>query len=137
MIATASLTEQTRYARTLPCLAQSVGEAREAVRAALSAWGLSELADVGTLLVTELVANSVQHTPCRFIRVIVSRRDEILVRISVVDRSHDLPVPRAADVNDAAGRGLALIETLTHRWGTETKNWGKAVWGELRSEVGQ
>jgi anti-sigma regulatory factor (Ser/Thr protein kinase) len=132
--ATAHSTGHPGYTETMPCAAESAETARSLVRTALAAWSLEHLTDDGTLVVTELVANAATHTRCRLIRVTVTRLSQGLVRISVVDKSRSVPVHRTPDNGDVRGRGLVLVEALTFRWGTEIKNWGKSVWGELGSE---
>ncbi|MGR6973191.1 ATP-binding protein [Streptomyces cynarae] len=123
------------YSETLPGLEESAEVARKLVRTALSAWALEELADVGTLLVTELVANAVQHTNSRLIRVVISRPSERFVRIGVVDKARVLPeFIKPGDDLLTSGRGLLLVDALAERWGADLYRWGKQVWAELMSE---
>lgn len=61
------------YTETLPCTAQSAATARRLVRTALAVWGIEHGADAATLIVSELVANAVDHTDCRVIRITVTR----------------------------------------------------------------
>ncbi|MEW2114928.1 ATP-binding protein [Streptomyces sp. NPDC005474] len=122
------------YSETLPCLEESAEIARKLVRTALTAWQLEELTDAGALLVSELVANAVQHTNSRLIRVVISRPSERFVRIGVVDKSLTMPeITRSnGDELSVGGRGLVLMDAVTERWGTDLYRWGKQVWGELR-----
>ncbi|MGW6309471.1 ATP-binding protein [Streptomyces niveus] len=130
--------EHPGYTQTLPCTARSVVPARSLVRTALGAWGLGHLTDTGALIVTELVSNSVRHTRTCSIRVTVSRPGETFVRIAVADNSKTIPMLRTTTGDDdETGRGLAIIDTLTWRWGTDLLPEGKRVWGDLRSEVGE
>ena len=122
------------FTRSLPCAARSAAEARALVRAAFGAWGLEGVVDDGALLVSELVGNAAEHTRSRRIRVTVSRPHVDVVRISVVDRSGTMPVPRRAREEDQGGRGLAVVDALTTRWGVDSLAWGKRVWAELRSD---
>jgi anti-sigma regulatory factor (Ser/Thr protein kinase) len=101
------------------------------VSAALNTWGIGEMAEVGTLIVSELVGNAVRHTPCRLIRVSVRRVTNDLVRIGVTDKSHALPKMGPVAGGDETGRGLVLIDALSHRWGYDQMRWGKTVWAEL------
>ncbi|AGP56419.1 ATP-binding protein [Streptomyces rapamycinicus] len=96
---------------TLPCTAQSAATARRLVRTALAVWGIEHYADAATLIVSELVANAVDHTDCRVIRVTVTRPEPDVVRI-------------------------AVVEECAWRWGADRLPWGKRVWGELRCETG-
>jgi serine/threonine-protein kinase RsbW len=105
------------------------------VRIVLSVWGLDDLAEDGALVVTELVANAAQHTDGELIRVSVNRPEPGLVRIDVADRSRVMPRPREAGADDEGGRGLALVDALTTRWGTEALAQGKRVWGEPACEA--
>ena len=44
----------------------------------------------------------------------------------------DLPAPdRAWLLGGGWGRGLALVETLSERWGIEPRAGGKVIWFEL------
>jgi anti-sigma regulatory factor (Ser/Thr protein kinase) len=121
------------YSETLPCTAASAEGARKLVRAALATWNLDALTEDAALIVTELVANAVQHTRSHHIRVTVTRPETTLVRIQVTDRSKDRPRARHADDVDENGRGLDLVAALTARWGTDVLPWGKRVWGELNT----
>jgi anti-sigma regulatory factor (Ser/Thr protein kinase) len=103
------------------------------VRTALIAWDLKAIAGDGELIVTELVANTVQHTKGHHIRVTVKHVGPGRVRIGVSDRSRTQPVCRAPGDDDVRGRGLALVEALTVCWGTDVKRWGKVVWAELET----
>jgi serine/threonine-protein kinase RsbW len=136
MTVTASPTGHPAYTQTMPCSAESAATARNLVRTALAAWGLGHLAEDGALIVSELVTNSVRHTRCRYILVSVTRPPGGVVRIGVVDKCHTLPVLRAAGDHDVRGRGLAVVEAVSWRWGTDRLRWGKRVWGELRCEPG-
>lgn len=124
------------YTQTMPCTARSVVPARSLVRTALETWGLAHLTDTAALIVTELVSNSVTHTRTCMIRVTVSRPGETFVRIAVADNSKTIPTLRTrSDHHDEAGRGLAIIEALTWRWGTDPLPVGKRVWGDLKCEA--
>ncbi|WP_329076366.1 ATP-binding protein [Streptomyces niveus] len=130
--------EHPGYTQTLPCTARSALPARSLVHTALETWGLEHLSDTAALIVTELVANSVTHTRTRTIRVTVSRPTETFVRIAVADSSKAIPMHRTtAGDSDETGRGLAIIDALTWRWGTDLLSEGKRVWGELKCEAGE
>ncbi|MFD8726306.1 ATP-binding protein [Streptomyces sp. NPDC059629] len=123
------------YSETLPCLKESAGTARRLVRTALAAWYLENLTDTGTLLVSELVANAVQHTNSRMIRVVVSRPSERFVRVGVVDKARVMPaLVRPGQDLLTGGRGLLLVDALADRWGTDLYRWGKQVWAEMVNE---
>ncbi|MGV9267114.1 ATP-binding protein [Kitasatospora sp. NPDC003701] len=54
------------------------------------------------------------------------------LRVSVTDDSPELPEQRtSADPYELSGRGLHLVRSLTHRFGTDPRKCGKSVWFEL------
>ncbi|MFJ9909809.1 ATP-binding protein [Streptomyces sp. NPDC101152] len=111
---------------------ESAESARKLVRAALVAWQLEELAEAGSLVVTELVANSVQQTNSRHIQVAVLRRSEGFVRIAVADSARIAPtMAQPAQDLPTSGRGLLIISALAEHWGTDIHRFGKQVWAEL------
>ncbi|WP_449485229.1 ATP-binding protein [Streptomyces avidinii] len=119
------------YSETLPCEATSARPARLLVSAALRTWGIDELTDAAGLIVTEMVANSVNHTRCRLVRVTITRPSLRLVRLAVTDKSHDVPKLSRPSDDQEAGRGLALVASMSTRWGYDHHRWGKSVWAEL------
>ncbi|MER6091826.1 ATP-binding protein [Streptomyces bluensis] len=121
------------YSETMPCEPESAHHARQLVAIALSAWGIGELADIGKLIVSELVNNSVNHTNCRTIRVLIRWEGRDMVRIGVADRSRDVPVLGKPDDEAEEGRGLLLIDAMSLKWGYDRKRWGKVVWAQLRA----
>ncbi|WP_432097636.1 ATP-binding protein [Streptomyces sp. bgisy100] len=122
------------YSATLPREPGSAAIARRLVHVALAAWRLEELDEAAALIVSELVTNSVRHARSNSIRITVTRPEMMRVRIGVVDKSQQFPVPRESSAEDEGGRGLTLVETLSEGWGTDPLPWGKRVWAELRGK---
>ncbi|MEU9922997.1 ATP-binding protein [Streptomyces griseoluteus] len=118
------------YSETLPRRPESAATARRLLRAACAVWGLDALADDGALIVSELVANAVQHARRESIRVVIDRPDAARVRVGVADLSRTRPV-QGADDNNEGGRGLRLVAALAADWGTDERRWGKIVWADL------
>lgn len=124
------------YSQTLPREPQSAAVARRLVRTALAVWGLESLIDDAAVVITELVSNAVVHGRLASIRVIVARPSMSRVRLSVVDRSKDIPMMRTDSNGDQLrGRGLVLVDALAEQWGTEPYRWGKRVWAELDEDA--
>ncbi|MDH6630057.1 anti-sigma regulatory factor (Ser/Thr protein kinase) [Streptomyces sp. LBL] len=125
------------YSQTFPCEPSTAEIGRKLVRDALGAWHLEDLADRAALIISELIANAVRHTPCRSIRLVVGRPSATRVRVGVVDRAPSrLPSLGPPDDDDEAGRGLVLIDAVSDRWGydlrgSDRRPWGKEVWAEL------
>ncbi len=119
------------YVGTMACEAESAGRARKLVTYALGEWGLGGLTETASLCVTELVANAVQHSGARTIRVAVSRTTDHRVRIEVTEEDRTLPIRRHPGPYEQRGRGLMLIDALSELWGADLMRWGKAVWCEF------
>jgi anti-sigma regulatory factor (Ser/Thr protein kinase) len=107
----------------------SVSEARRFSQRWLESAGASELTDVVTLLVSELVTNVVLHaqTSCELS---LERRGDRL-RVSVADEGEGLPVRKAIDPEAGSGRGLLLVDAMSLEAGLEVSTRGKQVWCEL------
>lgn len=119
----------------LPWSSQACHHAREAVRGALRQWGLDDVADTAELLVSELVGNALRHARAPLALNCVLLGDTVCC--VVIDGSPDLPRVMGADTQDESGRGLALVELLATRWGSDTNREGKAVWFELHCGPGR
>ena len=131
----------------LGALPGAVPCARLHARQLLWEWGLSELADPGELIVSELVTNGVRAsggltgsryagrwTPGRPpVRLWLHRRQQSIA-IQVWDASNQLPAPQPADPGAESGRGLLLVESFSDAWGSyrPPEPGGKVVWAVLR-----
>lgn len=117
----------------------SPGIARDFTSATLRSWGLAELSDDATVVVSELVTNALRYglppdlgTPDeRPIRLTLVRHGRLLVCI-VADCNRGEPSMRDACDAAESGRGLHVIEALSRAWGwTPLPDTGKAVWAAL------
>ncbi len=98
------------------------GEVRKMIRARLPLWGLDHLQDSTVLVATELTTNSIAATRLHVaglrlpsVRVWLLGSDA-KVAVAVGDDVPMEPVPRAADLWDETGRGLAFVESLSSEW---------------------
>ncbi|MEW1844588.1 SpoIIE family protein phosphatase [Nonomuraea angiospora] len=111
----------------LPEHPKAAGEAREHVRAQLSAWHLDDLSMTTELLASELVGNVVRHAKgpihLRLLR-------SAVLTCEVSDGSLTTPRIRRASDTDEGGRGLQLVSAISHRWGTRYTDSGKCIWTE-------
>ncbi|WP_327085321.1 ATP-binding protein [Nonomuraea sp. NBC_01738] len=116
----------------LPGVPAQVSRARGVVTAALGRD--HPLLDEAVLLTSELATNAVLHTQSgdggSFTVAVRSRGS--LVRVCVEDAGSDGP-PCACrtGVYATRGRGLPLLEALSHRWGYVRANGANIVWFEL------
>ncbi|MEV0016725.1 ATP-binding protein [Streptomyces tendae] len=117
--------------QTLPREAESAAIGRRIVHRALEDWALEDLTYAAELVVTELIANAVQHARFACLRVTVRHLEPRLVRVAVTDRSHAEPVLRPHMAYAEEGRGLALVDALTVGWGHDPLPWGKRVWADV------
>jgi anti-sigma regulatory factor (Ser/Thr protein kinase) len=119
-------------------LSLAAAESRRYVRRRLAALHRSEVADNAAQVVSELVTNATIHakTP---VTVSVTLTDEGVPRVTVRDHSPVLPRPRSYGVDSTTGRGLRLVDALSHRWGVERvephDGGGKIVWFEPAADT--
>ncbi|MBT2529880.1 ATP-binding protein [Streptomyces sp. ISL-99] len=113
-----------------PCC---VGQARAALREALTGWGLSAVEDSALVILSELLTNAGRHArvpgqsvETRFLRMLGG------LRIEVHDGSCELPRLSTPDGDRDSGRGLWLVDALADRWDVgERAGLGKVVWAEV------
>jgi DNA-binding NarL/FixJ family response regulator len=103
-------------------------EARAVLRDLLPKWGYQELIDDATLVVSELVANAVEHAEPA--SVVVVDRGGVL-RIEVRDQGEGDPVATPAASGAERGRGLMIVSALATSWGVRAGDRSKTVWVEL------
>ena len=119
-----------KIVRTLDPKFNAPREARRTLRA-LDAIVPRERLDDLRLVVSELVTNSVVHGGAesgdRIVMVVKVLPER--VRVEVVD--HGRRSPAAPERRrEHHGRGLAIVDRLAERWGTE-RNSGTKVWAEV------
>ncbi|MEW9530044.1 ATP-binding protein [Microbispora sp. NPDC049125] len=116
----------------------SVKTARDVTRSTLRQWGLPELADDATLVVSELVTNAVRYSLYPAVRdlpiTLMLLRVAPHVVLAVSDPSDRVPVPVQPDFVSEHGRGLYIVETYSQAWGWDPLDeGGKAVWALFRT----
>lgn len=117
----------------LPPQAASIPAARHVVGELLAVWRAPHDLQDAALLVTELVANVVDHAGQANLLTVEVTLSGAWLRIGVVDGSAVRPVVRELESGSGRGRGLRLVEAIADRWGCEDHDGGKRVWLELRS----
>ena len=115
----------------LPPSVQACAAARATVRDLLDQAGRLDLVETASLLTSELVANAVLHAgaPVGLVVDLDARR----LVVEVIDGSSQAPTPGAAEPMATGGRGLDLVDQLSHSWGVDQVPAGKSVWFSLRS----
>jgi anti-sigma regulatory factor (Ser/Thr protein kinase) len=119
---------------------ESVRLARNFARETLAAWGLSELCDDVTWVISELVTNALNHglphsSRARWARPIrlclTMQLAHVLCMVS--DPGAGAPVLREPDYLRECGRGLQVVESCSERWGwNPLDGGGKVIWAAFR-----
>ncbi|MFI6077181.1 ATP-binding protein [Actinoplanes sp. NPDC051343] len=102
---------------------------RQVARGHLIHWQTAELVDDTLLVITELVQNVIRHTGDGG-EVALSHRGDVVL-VEVFDHSPDLPELLAPDLRRLGGRGMLLIDAVSHGWGSRSTPTGKVVWARL------
>ncbi|KAF3465624.1 ATP-binding protein [Streptomyces sp. Tu 3180] len=111
---------------------EEVATLRRVVRLRLTAWGLHELVDTAQLCVSELVSNVVTHVGIGTPASLAVSMNGTYLRIEIHDPdTRALPTLVAAEVDAEGGRGMALVDALTDRWGVQLHEARKVTWCEL------
>ncbi|HEV2375018.1 MAG TPA: ATP-binding protein [Streptosporangiaceae bacterium] len=107
----------------------------------LESWGLTEVVDSATLVVSELVTNAIAATVAsNGAESAASSHDVVLnlhcdgetLLVEVCDQcAGALPQTRQSLPEDEGGRGLQVVAALCLRWGFREAPSGKVVWCEL------
>jgi serine phosphatase RsbU (regulator of sigma subunit)/PAS domain-containing protein len=106
----------------------AVSGIRQAARARLDAWQLSDLEFSLELVLSELVTNAVRYgSPPIHVRLMYDRT--LICEVS--DGSSTSPHLRCAAATEEGGRGLFLVARTAERWGTRYTSQGKVIWAEL------
>ena len=120
---------------TLPPAPDSARHARRFVAEVLTdvltgARSDEKLLDLAALLTSELVTNGIVHAHTE-LRVVVDVTERF-VRVEVADGNPSLPARRDYDESAMTGRGIEMVELLSHEFGAEPIDGdGKRVWFRL------
>ncbi|AGZ39669.1 ATP-binding protein [Actinoplanes friuliensis] len=124
----------------LPPTSVSPSVARNLVGGACQAWNLHAVLHPGRAVMSELVANAVEHARTEM-EVSISRRGTAL-HLAVRDRDHTLP--RMIGLSPAEpglplnerGHGLRVVHADSLAWGAIPTVGGKMVWATVRDRGG-
>lgn len=123
------------WSRTAEFIAhpRSSSSAREFVTLQLRHHGLEHVVDDVRLVVSELATNALVHAQTPFTVILHAAKE--LLRLEVLDGSHEGPVLRKARAMDTGGRGVAIVKALSRDWGVVDQPTGKSVWAEFSLAV--
>lgn len=111
----------------------SPARARRLARARLAGWSVCEdTCDTAALVISELVTNAIVHTASGVVVCELYDGDD-LVRIAVRDEgcAPGEPHPSPQRPEEEHGRGLFLVDALSHSWGAQEHGPGLLVWADL------
>lgn len=80
-------------------------------------------------VVSEIVTNAILHARTPF--VVTVSPHPTAIRVEVTDGSSSFPARRTYDPTEPTGRGLAIVDAMSDRWGVAAAPAGKTVWFEL------
>lgn len=123
-----------QVALTLAPERQSVAVGRHWVVRTAGAAGVTGMANqVVELLTSELLSNAVLHgAGGRAIHLWFRAGDDDVVRVSVSDSLPARPVVMHPALVAPSGRGMAIVEAMSNRWGVDAQpDGGKTVWFEI------
>ena len=125
------------YHVVLPPAPRSVGVARWLISEWCAPWVKAHEVDEDTveaalLLSSEVITNAVVHG-AGMVQVGLSRVNGSSLRVEVSDDGGGMPLIGAQRSDAESGRGMAMVEMLSSRWGTElgVGPLGKTVWFEI------
>jgi anti-sigma regulatory factor (Ser/Thr protein kinase) len=118
-------------------LPTAVGSARAHTRGILAEWGLASLTEDAEVLVSELMTNALEASwrlddrPPIALRLLASQ-DRLLIEAWDQDTGPCDLHPQQPRSDEDHGRGLMVVDALSHRWGVRLASAShKVVWAEL------
>jgi anti-sigma regulatory factor (Ser/Thr protein kinase) len=148
MVRNVSQNRKMRTARTVRCeevtgihakirlapVPTSARQARRFVSDTLAQWGDEPYVEAASLLVSDLVTNAVLHAGSAVEVVVGHDGRHANLRIEVHDSSLRSPRMGGFDLDATSGRGLALVDAISDRWGVENDADGKKIWFEIERD---
>ncbi|MFF0157438.1 ATP-binding protein [Streptomyces sp. NPDC005263] len=111
---------------------EEVAALRRIMRVHLAMWGLHDVTDVAQLCVSELVSNVINHVGIGTPTTLVVAMSGTRLRIEVHDPdTRALPTLLESGLEAESGRGMALLDAVTDRWGVQLLADRKVTWCEL------
>jgi CheY-like chemotaxis protein len=114
----------------LPNDPRSVARSRRFVDLWCRAWGVDDVLESVTLVVSELVTNAIAHGGG--IRELRLGLLDGVVRVEVADRGMGVPQIPPSSILDDGGRGLRIVSKSARAWGIDdTGAERKVIWAEI------
>jgi anti-sigma regulatory factor (Ser/Thr protein kinase) len=113
---------------------EAVPAVRRFVAGVLQLWREEAMTADAELVASELATNAVLHADSPF-RVSVDRSIGV-VCIAIQDAVEGLAEQQPPSRDEMTGRGMAIVNALSRRWGCDALPAGKVVWAELAANRG-
>lgn len=110
---------------------EAVVSSRRFVMSVLERLGAGCLVHDAALIVSELATNAVQHARSPFRVSVDESAGTVCISVQDVGEGHAKQRVGVGDLHAIDGRGMAIIEALSRRWGCDSLQDGKVVWAEL------
>jgi anti-sigma regulatory factor (Ser/Thr protein kinase) len=120
-----------RYTLALPPVRTAPRLARQLAICALTGWGLQDLIDGVTLIVSELATNSALHAGELALSLFQDGGDLV---IEMWDSSNEPPEQQDEDLGSLHGRGLVLVGAIAGDWGWHPVRNGKITWARMKAD---
>ncbi|MFZ3570310.1 ATP-binding protein [Streptomyces sp. BH097] len=115
---------------------EEVAGLRRVMRAHLERWGLHGVIESAQLCVSELASNIITHVGTGTPATLAVSMNGTYLRIEVQDPDTGvLPTLLAATSDSESGRGVALVDAVSDRWGVELRGGRKVTWCELATDL--
>jgi MEDS: MEthanogen/methylotroph, DcmR Sensory domain len=115
--------------KTFVGIPAAVSAVRRFVSDLLRSWDMVALIPDAALFASELATNAVRHAHSPF-RVSV-RRSGAAIRLAVEDSDRSHPALCRPTLDATWGRGVVIVDDVSHGWGSEPLPEGKLVWADL------
>lgn len=122
----------------LPFVAEpsEIAGLRRVLKLHLTLWGLPDLIETAQICVTELVSNVIKHVGAGVPAKLAVSMSGTYLRIELHDPDRRaLPTLLNAGCEAETGRGVALVDAVTDRWGAILRADSKVVWCELATDL--
>lgn len=118
--------------RSFPCGDDAPAAAQRFATEFLDGSAFESMTETLVLLVSEVVTNAVQHTDSARVIAGLAHIDLETVRCAVTDdAAEQAPSVMSTEPSRVGGLSMAIVESLSSRWGCARDGSSKSVWFEI------
>lgn len=109
---------------------------RRVLRLHLTLWGLPELVETAQICVTEMASNVIRHVGVGTPTMLAVSMSGTYLRMELHDPDmRALPTLLNPECEAESGRGMAIVDAVTDRWGVILRGDSKVVWCEVATDL--